>query len=189
MMKILFLVCSISLLCLCSYKHPSLSNPPKWTTISEPTVIKLVDSKNAVTIECTKSGNKWVVTNTAQAAAYLKAVAEKTFKVSNLSTVQNMEVDFDSLYTIGALVGMGSWENGPNFPIGIQYERTTNPPGYPAGLVTMGASEIHSCTGAPCECCDFLKDKGKINGCQCVEKHLCIKQSGDRCNHTVTTAQ
>jgi len=192
-MKILLLVSSVSLFCLCSYKYSSGSsakNSLKTSAILiELTTIKLVDSKNSVTIECTKSGNKWVVSDTSQTSAYLTLVAKKSFGISNLTPIQDIEVDFDSLYTVGALTGKGN-KSASSIPIGVQYELTTNPPRSPASLVTMGASETHTCTGAPCSCCKFSKAKnGKIQGCYCSTLDLCRYQPGDKCNHTVVTTR
>jgi hypothetical protein len=157
------------------------------TALSGAPTIKLVDAKNAATIECTKNGDTWVITNPAQASAYLTRVAKNAFEY-NLTDIHDVEVEFDSLYNIGALTGIGS-KNGSNVPIGVQFERTANPHRSPAGLVTMGAAETHTCSGAPCECCRFQKEKGKINGCFCYSGGRCIVGEGDRCNHTVTTTQ
>jgi hypothetical protein len=53
--------------------------------------------------------------------------------------------------------------------------------------------ETHKCEGAPCSCCEFVKNGDTIVGCNCwnpdpAQGNLCAKQDGQKCNHTVSTA-
>lgn len=45
----------------------------------------------------------------------------------------------------------------------------------------------NKCDGAPCGCCKFEYDKGKVAGCSCASDDYswCDTQQNERCNHTV----
>ncbi len=185
-MKILFLIASSGLLYLSMFKPCHVQNLDHSIS-NQITTVMLIDSGHSVSIQCDKSGNTWSVSNISQVSSYLRLLGKDKFNTDNIINFQDIEIEFDSLYTIAALTGIGT-KDGANIPIGVQYTRISNPPGSPSGLVTMGASETHTCTGAPCECCKFNREKGRIIGCFCSALR-CTFLKGDKCNHTVVTTQ
>ena len=53
-------------------------------------------------------------------------------------------------------------------------------------------STTHTCTGDPCSCCKFVRNvSGHITGCKCASSiwtnDNCRIQSGDKCNHSVSS--
>jgi|GEM_PF-4855104 len=180
----------LSIFSVCSSVKPPATDNKNLT----PTTIMLTDSSLSVTLQSTLNGNTWEVPATA-ASNYLALVASSDFGKTGLSNFQDIQIVFDSIYTMGVLIGTGTDANGARIPIGVEYRFEST-----SGTTTyMGNSEKHTCSGTPCSCCLFLYTGGgltacsgcKIIGCYCDRLHGGCYSSDPHssCNHTVTATK
>lgn len=138
-------------------------------------------------------------------ASFLK----ERFIVEDLVAVQEIEgllyVDDNKRgkFPIVTLVGIGINKEGNNVPVAAEFlmpplNSENETPG--SKNSTGNLSTTHSCTGAPCACCEFRREfyeRGlfwdntkyvRIVGCSCLadpSNEACPEPSGS-CNHTVT---
>jgi hypothetical protein len=155
----------------------SLVAEQKGTT---PQVIVLKDEGLGVSLSSTKNGNNWEISSTS-VGSYLAQVAAE-FGKTNVSNFQNITIIFSPDYSTGLLIGNGTDGNGARVPIGVEYVQ-----GYSSGDTTfLRSGAKHTCTGNPCNCCDFLRSGDRITGCTCIntDPSHC---SGGTCNHTISS--
>ncbi|MCB0535673.1 MAG: hypothetical protein H6574_01845 [Lewinellaceae bacterium] len=151
-----------------------------------PSQVILQDTSRNTTLQFTKNGSTWAITSGDQ-DTYLAAIADQIFGVVNVGSFQNSTIEFDSSYTIAIISAVCSDTNGKSVPIGVEFAFISQSANT---AFTYQFAEAHTCTGAPCSCCVFVKNEdGTIKGCKCdTVDHDCQLYSGpNRCNHSVST--
>ncbi len=152
----------------------------------DPSVVILQDTSRNTTLQFTQNGSMWTVTS-GDPDAYLAAIAGQVFGVVNAGSFQNSVLEFDSGFTRATLSTLYNDANGNRIPLGVEFACVSQSAG---ATFTYQYAEAHTCTGAPCSCCEFLKNEaGKVTGCKCsFVNHDCQTHEGpNRCNHTVST--
>ena len=144
---------------------------------STPSVIELKYLALNISLDATLDANSWKVSIPA-ANTYLTQVATKIGK-TGLGSFTDISVEFDSTYTKGVLEGTALDEKGNKVPIGVEYVFSSNS----GSRMIMHSANTHTCTGAPCSCCSFIRKSVTIIGCTCDGSNPC---QGSKCNHTVT---
>ncbi|MBK6929543.1 MAG: hypothetical protein IPH12_01275 [Saprospirales bacterium] len=175
----LFVLATLSVYCL------PLNRNSSFSTLREPARIILRDSALAITLEATRSGADWVISS-GNPGNYLCAVAKTAFNLSPAGSFQAITLVFAPSFEKGALAGVAPAEGNLKIPVGVVYALE----GQLDGVYSLKAEEKHTCTSAPCSCCDFVKrEDGTIKGCKCIFDNDCQHHPGDsnRCDHTVTT--
>lgn len=148
---------------------------------SEPVVIILTDSARSAGIHCEKTGNVWTVSS-GSAETYLDQIAVSLGKTDMYSFI-GIRPEFAPDFSAGSLTGFGVTPDGKKVPVGVAFKS-----GATSGqTLTMYSDEEHSCTAAPCSCCEFIKREGRILGCKCGADPECQASAQDRCNHTIKT--
>ncbi len=152
---------------------------PKVQAINDPTSIILRDTIRSINLGCTQNGGIWGVSS-GDPASYLQTVAYSSFQ-KDLTNFEGISIEFDSLYTKGSLTGFGTDSNGEKIPVGVEFSN-----GNGTDILNLYGGVEHTCTGAPCGCCVFIRRSGKIVGCTCGIDPLC---EGHTCNHTMKTTE
>ena len=180
--KMLFPIVALALagLCCFSFFKPVAASD----TRTEPTTIVLEDNELSINLTYTKSGGAWVVSQ-GSASGYLSQVANALDQ--DISTVfQDIRLVFAADYSKGSLSGYATNSAGNRVPVGVEYVRKAKN----GDVVVFKDDKKHSCTGAPCSCCDFVKDNsGGIKGCKCLGENDCHITANDQCNHKVEDSQ
>ncbi|MCC6460729.1 MAG: hypothetical protein IT260_09695 [Saprospiraceae bacterium] len=176
----LFPIVSLALagLCCFSFFKPAAAGD------TEPTTIVLEDNELSISLSCTKSGGAWVVTQ-GSAAAYLSQVGSALNQGVSTS-YQGIQLVFAADYSSGSLSGYATNPTGNRVPVGVEYVRNVQN----GDVVVFKDDKKHTCTGAPCSCCDFVKDdSGGIKGCKCLGENDCHITADNQCNHVVEDSQ
>ena len=160
--------------------------PAPVRNTDNPTLMILVDAARSVTLQSTESGGVWVISS-GNPGAYLATVAHRVFGRSNIGNFQDITIAFDSTFSKGTLTGTGFDADGNKVPVGVEYNLRSQS----AGTNTYQSTTAHACTGAPCSCCDFIKNAdGTIKGCKCTFDHdECQWHEGSKnvCNHSLSS--
>ncbi|MEQ1745602.1 MAG: hypothetical protein ABMA02_09260 [Saprospiraceae bacterium] len=165
----------ILMFCVFRDKKANVANTPSTT-------INLVDSTLSVTLQATLSGSTWIV-NDASVSSYLSQVALASFS-KTLSNFQSISVTVASDYSFAILEGKASDDSGSQHPVGVEYQLT----GGGGTTAEFASKDKHTCTGAPCSCCNFKYLNRQVVGCECYQVSCRVEQGG-KCNHTVSTTQ
>lgn len=145
--------------------------------------------------------NSLTATEKAEVGTYLL----KRFSNKNFSTVTNVSTLFgfnenDVNKEKVTLTGFGKNREGEMIPIAFVFHGNGDGLGGAIEFSGNDTGKIHSCTGSPCTCCEFLYkhwttttlfgDKithSEIIGCKCVTTpEACFVVNG-QCNHTITS--
>ncbi len=96
-----------------------------------------------------------------------------------------------------SLVGRGVTGENDKVPIAVEFFPTQQKA--EGASVDAAAGVTHSCSGAPCKCCQFIREyyeyglfnnktSSRIIGCKCnSEPESCFMAGDGHCNHTTTT--
>lgn len=164
----------------------AIMKPAAARNTDNPTLMILFDSARSVALQSTENGGVWVISG-GNPGAYLATVAYRVFGRSDIGNYQDITIVFDSTFSKGTLTGTGFDANGNKVPVGVEYNLTSQS----AGTNTYQYAVAHSCTGAPCSCCDFIKNAdGTIKGCKCTfDSEECQWHEGSKhvCNHSLST--
>lgn len=125
------------------------------------------------------------------------------FSSNNFSSMSNVEVFFyyDSIISpneIVTVLGFGTSQSVTEMPVAFEFHGNGDGSGGVLAIRPGNGGVEHTCTGDPCNCCDFiyqtyikswtrLKTGKKIIGCKCLEKpQACFTIDGN-CNHSKTS--